>query len=602
MHGRAAATPTMEAPRLEVVSDPEGQAPPEVQDEYARSLSYLRRLGAPLVHASVELEAEALQEIVYDNYVSALREMLKTDGEFRGRLDIDDKREHRVVDGQVRDKEGVPMVDVVRRGREISEASALWQRDLSSQVVRDRGDEVVAERVDQLQPGESLFALSMEPKDELQNHRKTYRGLGYRDGLSFIQWYARTDEGTVVAGSFSVDLSDETAWREQFAAMGVEVPEGESPNTWIQHTLVKEMDAEQAEQYARDVRQEYYERRGVNQPRQSVSEYVAANEELINAYFEAYYPALAEAIYGGQNNQTLQELAGAILETDVSNLKGEVRQQLLQVGNGKGFTDELGRTMDSIIRYAVVEDLRSGLSSFVSGDRPAAVEGAKVTGSIEAGAEGLAEDAVVGPQAQGRMRGGGLGGASPAMLHRRMASRVEAGVKAGRSYGGCSSVELSKEEERRREEAEADPDNPEASSRDPQGAYGDRFNPERRRGKRTKINCLKCRWPTTIGEVEQKNTGTWRCPHCKYEIDVCTGAVKNECQLPDSQPRLTKSGSEKPAARSPLAEVAPKREAEAEPEASPEPAEAADPAPVASLEAARQQKAAAAGRLSLQAA
>jgi ribosomal protein L37AE/L43A len=485
---------------------------PPIQEEYARSLSCIRRMGALAMEASTDFEtAGPTEAIAFDNYTSALREMLKTDGEFRDRLDIDDRREHAVSGGMVRDKEGVPMAEVVAKGREISEAAAIWQPELRAQAIRDAGDELIAKRADELKPGESLFTLSMEPKDELRDHRKTYRDLGYRENLSYLQWYSRVDENTLVAGSFSVDMSDETAWREMFADLNVAVPEGESPNTWIQHTLTREMTAEQAEQFVQDIRHEYYQRRGVMEERQSVGEYVQANGAVVQGYFDAYYPALAKAVYSGENNRTLQDLAGSILKTDVKNLKPEIRQQLLQVSNGRKFDDELGKTMDSVIRYAVVEELRAGMAEFVSGRQPAGQE---------------IYDLVVAE------RNENIPDMSVEALHLRLANNVEAGVQARRSYGGCSNVELSDED--------GDVD----ANGNPQEAYGGSSSRERRSSKKARINCIKCRQPTTIGEVDQKDKGTWRCPHCKYEVDVCTGDVKNHSEKPKKAP---KPAAEKPA-------------------------------------------------------
>jgi hypothetical protein len=53
------------------------------------------------------------------------------------------------------------------------------------------------------------------------------------------------------------------------------------------------------------------------------------------------------------------------------------------------------------------------------------------------------------------------------------------------------------------------------------------------------IRCYKCREKVPKRKVVKKSRGTWCCPKCHYEVDVCTGSIKNE-GIPTKKISLTK--------------------------------------------------------------
>ncbi len=54
-----------------------------------------------------------------------------------------------------------------------------------------------------------------------------------------------------------------------------------------------------------------------------------------------------------------------------------------------------------------------------------------------------------------------------------------------------------------------------------------------------KIRCIKCR--ETVNKKDVVKEQSWRCPHCKYEVDICDGKVLHESQPPKR--KETKAGS-----------------------------------------------------------
>ncbi|PIZ63278.1 hypothetical protein COY17_00975 [Candidatus Saccharibacteria bacterium CG_4_10_14_0_2_um_filter_52_9] len=399
---------------------------PIQEERYAHSNSKLRVMGALAVDKEVSLEAIPVVGQAYADYVSGVREMIRSDKEFKNRLDIDDKRDHDIVDGQARDLDGKPMVKVVENGWRSSESKARLRPEFRFQVLRDAGDVHTAKTADALKPGESYVTVSMAPKEGLQEHPEIYKDeLGYSEDLMYVQWYAKGVD-KMTAGSCSIEIRDEAALLEVLAEEGIVIPPGESSNTWIMHGMKRESTAGQTEKRVLNLRQKVYERQAMPTQRHSVSEYVANNSDIMESIFKAYYPGLAKAVNAKHNNETLQGLANALLKTDLTNMEQEARAVLIQVANSSKFNDELGNTMDAVIRYAAVEELRKGLAVFIAGSRQ--------TPATSPGDLLLIE------------RSDAIAAMHPAMLNQRMANNVQSGVQEGRSYGGCAGqIKLSKD-------------------------------------------------------------------------------------------------------------------------------------------------------------
>jgi len=390
------------------------------QEQYAHSLSTIRRLGRMAVEGEMDFgEAEMITELAFADFNTAIAEMLKTDPEFRQFLDVNNRRTHSVIDGMVRAADGTPMVEVLFNGVGSSEQAARLDPTLKAQVLRDACDVDVAMRVDRLLPGQTLWALSMDPKDELAEHSEAYKKLGYKEGLAYIQTYSKVDENTLVASSYSVDMSDEASWRPLLAQHGMDIPEEASLNSWLHFGVETTATAEEAHQFAQQLRTDYYAQVGDTEQRYSVNEYVEHNQEAVRKLFEAYYVPLASAVHTGRNNETIEQLAATILTKNISDLNAGVKQQLIRVANGSSFKDDAGRVMDSVIRYAVVEQLRKGLTAMRQDH-------------ISHGF-GRAGDYMPPPNYA----------FNPMNMHNIMADNIQAGVAAGRSYGGCpGNIEL----------------------------------------------------------------------------------------------------------------------------------------------------------------
>ncbi|HVV66990.1 MAG TPA: hypothetical protein VHB72_02880 [Candidatus Saccharimonadales bacterium] len=483
-----------------------------LEEKYAQSLGPIKLMGE-LACADVEaIEYQQQKEVVYDDFVFAVGEMMATDPDFRDLLDVDPRKAYVKVNGKVRAPNGEPMVDMVERGIASSKAAAKEDPDMDFQVVRDEGNGINAERADRLPVGWSLLAASMDPKEALREVPKTAEELGYEEGMMYFFRWSHDEENIMDTQSYSVDMSDTSLWREVIRDfLNFEVPEGISADEWGKHGIEVQCSAEEADKLVRDMRTEYYRRLGITEPRLSVTEYTNQHAGTLHQIFDAYFPSLTHAASLGKNNSSMSGLAATILQTPVVHkLEPRARRQLMDIANDRVFDDESGRIMNSILRYVAVEELRKGLPQFIMGKK---YNPAKEPGRHE---NNLSQFSYIQT----------LPAIVPEMMHERMAANFKSGVEEGRSYGGCAG----------QIGFEADSL---GGIPDPLRVYGSAGNGENYERQTTSesgtINCIKC--GQAVNEKQAKEIeGHLRCPHCKYEIEVCTGKEVNPSQIDNRQP------------------------------------------------------------------
>jgi hypothetical protein len=400
-------------------------------EHYAHSLGTWEQLGGLAVRNQLASpEGQAIERLAYDDSKDAIIENLKTDAEFRSKLDVNSPKTYRIINGQTCSADGTPVVELIGRGIEVSARAAQTDPSFGEQYKiqneRDQLDLANAQAVDALPVGRARFVVSMEPKTQLADEstpelanksiQKFWEGLGYRKGIVYLQWYHKVDAYTLKAGVLSVDLSDEANWRAVFKKHGVEIPADATPNSWIQHAIEVDLEPDVAQAYAEHVREDFYQQAGSTHRRQSVTEYVEAHEPFIKSMFTTYNRSLAVATHTGEKTATLDGFARSLLQRSES-LNAEVRRQLVRIVNRSAFDDNDARLMEGAIRYAVVEELRKGLKDFTRVLRPDE-----------------------NPAARLPLVNINYGGFTPEMMHQRLALNVEAGAIANRSYGGCTTT------------------------------------------------------------------------------------------------------------------------------------------------------------------
>ncbi len=445
--------------------------------EYAHSTSTIHYLGEAAVRGLSSYERH--RDLAYDDFRTAVVEMINSDEEFGKHLDVENGGVHAVVDGRARSHTGRPMVEVIRKGAIASRKLALQDPVYESQAVRDECDVPVAEWADTLQVGETLVGVSMAPLGDLQQYPAAYKQLGYAE-LLYIQAFVRTEDA-IRTFSFSADASRPDAWRQVLARHGMVIPEDESDNTWLRHAMVTELSEAETPAFLQTLRGEYYQSIGQTGKRLSATEYANQHDELLQTIFDTYYVPMAEANYLGQNNQTMRDFAGALLDRDIKQLEPSIRRQLIRINNAQRFDDESTKTMDKLIRYAAAEQLRKGISHFVSSNHQS-----PRLRQYENLPSSMASPVI-----------------DPLRLHQMLAGNVQAGAVAGREYLGCAgNVNLT---------GNSSDSNGENAGRNPQEAYGGRSGEESEAGGKRYMSCPYCS-ATVYGDPCAKRLA---CPDCR---------------------------------------------------------------------------------------
>lgn len=397
------------------------QRPAEAAETYAQTLETLKRLGASAITGVILSDSteqrHGVETEAYMDFFTGAAENIGTDPEFASSLNVDREREMTVQGGHVVTAEGIPMTVVTRRGLGVSRRAAKVDYRMRTQARRDIGDVRVADFVDQeLAPGAVYVVMSKDPRCALQTDPKFWRGKGYREGLGFLQVYYKSPDGqSVVAGSYSVDSRDAARWRVILNRHGANLPEGLDDSSWTQFGFTQHVKSDEASGIADGLRREFYESDGEVYSRLSVADFLHAREGLVRAYFDRYIMPLAQAVYSGRNNPVMQGLAHALQSTAaIHSLKPEMRRELLQVANGERFTGAAGQAMEKLIRYALVEELRTSLAGVFTGRGVAYVNTYTATDW----------------------------GAQATQLYQQLALHIARGVTARREYGGCAALEL----------------------------------------------------------------------------------------------------------------------------------------------------------------
>lgn len=471
----------------------------EVDEHYCQSLTALRLMGRLALEGSNVTMAQGAEQVARDDFYTALAEHLKTDTQFRDAVDIEPTNEFQLQDGSVTTADGRSMRELIEKGAAYSGEAAKEDIRMATQHERDKADLYNLDVVEGLRRGELYAAVSMHPSEAMARDGKKYwEDKGYRAGMDFIQLYYKDPHGTLLTATYSVDRSDKRAWRTVFAHHGIEVPAGTTSDEWIRHGIRQTVLPSVARDFAGNLRNEYYRTIGKNHQRFSVTSMLEDRRETIDLYFDTYMRPLAESIYTGQNTDVLKQFAVMVLQREevTKKLDAAIRKELIAVANGSKFTAAAGRAMESLIRYAVVEDLRRDLADIVGGRQRHTKSEALM----------LAARPIV-----ERMQQLGL----------QLVRHIATGFSAGRSYGGCrQSISPSGE----------DGSDAMDNSDKPQDVFGGK-------GKEAEedddipsiIRCINCSKLCQKEQVVKK--ASWRCPHCRYEVDVCDGTIINRGTL-----------------------------------------------------------------------
>ena len=411
------------------------------REEYSHSMKLAENVGRDLVEKNNSPEARARLALLRENVCSSLIEMAHTDREYRGLLENNRERKYPIHNGNVMSMDGERTMQALCAG---GAASAALEAEEDERMIpvaeRTLADVRTAEAVDKLPVGWAHFGFSNYLKQAMERYgTKFYDDMGNREFLGFIQWYYRVDEHTMIGASYSVDYCDIKNVRDMWEKFGGHIPEGLDTPTWLDCAIQLPCSEEEARQKARDMRQDFYNRIGKGHIKHySVDEFLTINKDLVDHMFGLYCD-LAKAYYMRRQTAATRALVDGLLE-DPEGLSHEVLAQLNDMQQTGRMTRKGAALIEQLIRYATVEKLRAGLALLKTGQAPVV--------RLAAPPEHLSMVE------------------RNAFLARQSVANIMDGVRAGRTYGGCTrDMRLS---------ANPDPDSSIDPENNPQEAFGGR--------------------------------------------------------------------------------------------------------------------------------
>jgi hypothetical protein len=343
--------------------------------EYARSMRMVEAAGCVALRgAQATPEGQDVLAQTRAEFDSSIAEMIKSDPELGDLLELTRYDTYKVIDEQVMAYDGVtPIEALIENGIAASREAAKHDKRMGTQAARDGADGRNMQKVGKMVRGEAdhntRLVVGLDPKEAMERDGHAFwEGLNYKHGLAYIQLYHATENGEVLAGTLSVDFSDKAVWRSVFAEYGVQIPEHETTDNWLDYAIETTLTEPQARALAEGVRRRYYEVKQAQTPlRQSINTFLAAHKPQLDAAFNQLYLPMTEAAASGVHNPTTRQFAGQLLQRAQA-FKPEIAQRLLRLYNSSRLEPEDVPLLEGLIRYGVVESLRSGVKRLVGRD------------------------------------------------------------------------------------------------------------------------------------------------------------------------------------------------------------------------------------------
>lgn len=250
----------------DVVEDPRA---PE-SEIYGRSLSTPRRLGHCAIRkVASEVANSPEAEQAKAEFYTSVEEGFGTDIELGGGLEVRDFDIRPVINGEVMSKDPKrSVVSMTTSGLECAEEKFKREKSqgdhrFRSQLIRSYWDNDNAIKTDMMARGETDYntriVVSPYPEEaHMQTGGAYWGGIGYVPHLrrGFVQLYFAGSEEGFVAGSLSFSGSDKQRLKEIFYRHGVDIPESETTDNWLQYAITDTLTKEQAKALALDIANE----------------------------------------------------------------------------------------------------------------------------------------------------------------------------------------------------------------------------------------------------------------------------------------------------------------------------------------------------------
>lgn len=342
----------------------QAERPPE-SEIYGRSLSTVHRLGSFAVNKSrsvVISSPEAAQAKA--EFYTSVEEGFGTDMELGGGLEVRDFDTRPVMSGRVMAADHkTPISEMTEAGLTCAEETAEKDIYFEPQLIRSKWDHENAKIVDSMARGETEYntriVVSPFPEEAAAvSGNKYWRNIGYVPHLKrgFVQLYHVNEEG-LVAGSLSFDGSDKKRLREVFGKFGIDIPETEVTDNWLQYAITATLSENEAKELALEIadlagKPEY--RKNTNTV-EVTSEYRA----IMDTVFNESYIHICESLFKGRQTSETRELIFHLADK-AHHFNNRYSDALYKMRSNKNsFTDDDLIVLHELLVYSTIEMMRA---------------------------------------------------------------------------------------------------------------------------------------------------------------------------------------------------------------------------------------------------
>lgn len=332
---------------------------------YGRSLSTIHRMGALMIGkpvVEVVSSPEAAQARV--EFYTSVEEGFGTDVQLGGGLEVRDFDKRPVINGRVMSKDLKTSVsDMTEAGLICAEATAETDHRFLPQLTRSKWDHENACIVDKMARGETSYntriVVSPFPEEAAaQSGSEYWRDIGYVPHLKrgFVQLY-HVGSGEVITGSLSFDGSDKQKLRQVFSEYGIEIPEGELTDNWLQYAVTDTLSQDQAKAFATTIA----DRAGSERYKKNTNTVSVTHEyrSLMDQVFDESYIHICESQFRGYQTEAAR---GLILQlTDkAQHFNQRYQAALYKMRSDKNqFSDDDTAILHELLVYSTIEMMRA---------------------------------------------------------------------------------------------------------------------------------------------------------------------------------------------------------------------------------------------------
>lgn len=340
------------------------ERPPEAEI-YGRSLSTIHRMGRFMIGKALpEVTGSPEAEQAKAEFYTSVEEGFGTDVELGGGLEVRDFDVRPVVDGRVMAKDLKTAVsDMTGAGLMCAVETAEGDRRFLPQLTRSKWDHENAMIVDSMARGETNYntriVISPFPEEAAAKSGDAYwRGIGYVPHLrrGFVQLYHVSEKG-LVAGSLSFDGSDKERLRELFSKCGLDIPETEITDNWLQYAITDTLSESEAKELAIEIANQAADPR--YKKTINTVEVTSAHRAIMDTVFNESYVHVCESLFRGRQTSGVRELVLQFADK-ARHFNRRYRDALYRMrANGDRFTDDDSVVLHELLVYSTIEMMRS---------------------------------------------------------------------------------------------------------------------------------------------------------------------------------------------------------------------------------------------------